>query len=112
MAAENGHSSGNGNERLDRIERVVELVAMNQLAIQEQHEQDFKKLMTWQVLMQDKVEKLSARVDATTANVDASTAKIDRQAELQAGLIQRIDKLVIAIGELIRSNRPPQTSAS
>jgi len=94
MASDEGGEATNGSGRLDRIERVLELLVNNQLAIQEQHDQDFKKLMTWQVLMQDKFEKLSA--------------KVDRQAELQAGLIERIDKLVIAIGEIARSNRPAQ----
>jgi hypothetical protein len=85
--------SGNGSGRLDRIERVLELLVNNQLAIQEQHDQDFKKLMTWQVLAQDRLDEL--------------TAKIDRQSDMQAALDERVDKLVIAIGELIRSIRPP-----
>jgi len=91
VAKGDGSNSENGSGRLDRIERIIELLVNNQLAIQEQHDQDFKKLMTWQVLMQDKFEKLSA--------------KVDRQADMQAGLDARVDKLVVAIGELIRSNR-------
>lgn len=108
MAKDDGLNSENGSRRLDRIERMIELLVNNQLAIQEQHDQDFKKLMTWQVLMQDKFEKLTVKMDGTTVNVEAITAKLDRQAELQAGLIERIDKLVIAMGEVIRSNRPSQ----
>jgi hypothetical protein len=96
--ADTGGLSENGNRRLDRIERILELLVNNQLAIQEQHDQDFKKLMTWQVLMQDRFEKL-------TEKVDSIAAKVERQAELQAGLDERVNKLVIAIGELIRSNR-------
>lgn len=91
-------NSENGSQRLDRIERVVELLVNNQLAIQEQHDQDFKKLMTWQVLMQDKFENL-------TVKVDTLAGKVDQQADKIQGVIERIDNLVIAIGELIRSNR-------
>jgi predicted metal-dependent enzyme (double-stranded beta helix superfamily) len=91
-------NSESGSQRLDRIERVVELLVNNQLAIQEQHDQDFKKLMTWQVLMQDRFENLTVKVDTMAVKVDQVADKID-------GVIERIDKLVIAIGELIRSNR-------
>ena len=93
-----GLNSENGSSRLDRIERVIELLVNNQVAIQEQHDDDFKKLMTWQVLMQDKFEKL-------TVKVDTIAGKIDQQADKIEGVIERIDKLVIAIGELIRSDR-------
>ena len=96
--ADDGLTSNNGSPRLDRIERVIELLVNNQIAIQEQHDQDFKKLMTWQVLMQDKFEKL-------TVKVDTMAVKVDQQADRINGVFERIDKLVLAIGELIRSNR-------
>ena len=96
--ADDGLVSSNGSSRLDRIERVIELLVNNQIAIQEQHDRDFKKLMTWQVLMQDKFEKL-------TVKVDTIAGKVDQQADKIEGVIERIDKLVIAIGELIKSNR-------
>ena len=101
--ANGGKTSSNGSPRLDRIERVVELLVNNQLAMQEQHDQDFKKLMTWQVLMQDHMDKLTARVETMAARVDKTGVKVDQQADKIEGVIERIDKLVIAIGE-IRSN--------
>ena len=61
------------------------------MVVQVKADQDFKKLMTWQVLMQNRLEKLSA--------------KVDRQADMQAALDARGDKLVIGIGELIRARR-------
>jgi uncharacterized protein YaaN involved in tellurite resistance len=100
-----GMTSNNGSPRLDRIERMIELLVNNQLAIQEQHDQDFKKLMTWQVLMQDSFEKLTVKVDTMASKVDQVAIKVDQQADRIDGVIERIDKLVIAIGELIRSNR-------
>lgn len=77
-----------GGGRLDRIEHILELVAQNQLAMQEHHDEEFKRLMTWQVLTQDQIEKL--------------TAKVDRLADMQGALDARVDKLVSAIGEFIR----------
>ena len=103
MANDDATNIGNGAGRLDRIERVIELLVNNQLAIQEQHDDDFKKLMTWQVLMQDKFEKLTVKVDTIALKVDQQADKVD-------GVIERIDKLVIAIGELIRSNRESRGS--
>lgn len=96
MADKHQPEAGNGSGRLDRIERVIELAVNNELAIQEQHDADFKKLMTRQVLTQDHLKK--------------PTAKVDRQADLQAARDERIDKLVIAIGELIGSMHPPSSS--
>jgi hypothetical protein len=89
-----------GSQRLDRIERLIELFMKNQLAIKEQHDEAFKKLMTPRLPTQDNLEKLSA--------------KPDPQGEAQARLFAHIDELVIAIGEIVRSNRetrrgiPPQ----
>lgn len=83
-------NAGDGT-RLDRIERILELVAKNQLAMQEHHDEEFKRLMTWQVLTQDQIEKL--------------TAKLNQQADMQAALDARVDRLVTAIGEFIRSSR-------
>jgi peptidoglycan hydrolase CwlO-like protein len=73
----------------------LELVANNQLAMQEHHDEEFKKLMTWQVLTQGQIEKIGAKIDKLSD-------KIDRQADLQAGFDARVDKLVAAIGEFIR----------
>ncbi len=88
--------AGNGTGRLDRIEHIFELVARNQLATNEHHDEDFKKLMTWQVLMQDKFEKL--------------TARMDQQAGMQAALDEPVDKLVIVIGEFICKAEKSQKS--
>lgn len=93
--------AGNGGGRLDRIERVLELLAKNQLAMQEEHREEFKKLMTWQVLTQDKIEKLATKIDKLGE-------KLNQQADMQAALDARVDKLVIAIGEFIRSSSSPK----
>ncbi|HZQ51867.1 MAG TPA: hypothetical protein VFB14_06705 [Bryobacteraceae bacterium] len=93
----------NGTRRLDRIEDTLERVAgrLERLsALQERdHEefkQDHKQLMTWQVLMQEKMDRMTATQQAEQQRLNALSEKTD----------QRIAELVSAIGELIR-NRPP-----
>jgi len=95
MANEYRQDSGNGTGRLDRIEHILELVASNQLAMQEHHDQEFKRLMTWQVLTQGQIEKMAAKVDRLAD-------KVDRLADGQTALDERVDNMVRAIGELIR----------
>ncbi len=93
MAGEH-QESGNGTGRLDRIEHILELVASNQLTIQEHHDREFKQLMTWQVLTQDRIDKLGAHME--------------RLGDQQAALDERVDKLVTAIGEFIRTRHSQQ----
>jgi hypothetical protein len=83
----------NGTGRLDRIERIldalaVKLAAMNDQfdRMREEHNRDYKQLMTAQVLMQDNLRIL---------------------VENQKHFDQRVDKLVSAIGEFIRSRPNP-----
>ena len=89
-------AEGNGSGRLDRIEAVLETVGkrLDQISLVQErdHEEftrDHKQLMTWQVLMQDKMEKDREEQKAKNAALDA-----------------RVDKLVSSIGELI-SRIPP-----
>jgi septal ring factor EnvC (AmiA/AmiB activator) len=89
-------AEGNGSGRLDRIEAVLETVGkrLDQISLVQErdHEEftrDHKQLMTWQVLMQDKMEKDREEQKAKNAALDA-----------------RVDKLVSSIGELI-SKIPP-----
>ena len=84
-------AEGNGSGRLDRIEAVLETVGkrLDQISLVQErdHEEftrDHKQLMTWQVLMQDKMEKDREEQKAKNAALDA-----------------RVDKLVSSIGELI-----------
>ena len=86
-------AEGNGSGRLDRIEAILEGLAERQrefAAIQERDHEEFKRdhkqLMTWQVLMQEKMERF---------------ADERKQAD------DRVDKLVSAIGELIRQGPRP-----
>ena len=97
----------NGTGRLDRVEATLERVAerLERLAAlqerdHEEFKQDHKQLMTWQVLMQEKMDRMTATQQAEQKRLNALSEKTD----------QRIAELVSAISELIRS-RPPDPKA-
>lgn len=81
--------SEDGTGRLDRIERILDALTVKLAAtnddfnrMREEHDRDYKQLMTAQVLMQDNLRIV---------------------VENQKHFDQRIDKLVSAIGEFVRS---------
>jgi len=87
----------NGTGRLDRIERILDALAVKLAAtndefdrMREEHDRDYKQLMAPQVLMQDNLRIL---------------------VENQQHFDQRVDKLVSAIGEFIRSRPNPSSAA-
>ena len=71
----------NGSGRLDRIEEVLTRMI-------EHHEREFKQLLTWQVLMQDKMDKYWQYLQAEERMRKESDKALD----------ERVDKLVSAIG--------------
>jgi hypothetical protein len=90
----------NGTGRLDRIEDSLETTTqrLNQLTekfhlMVDHHDAEFKTLMTWQVLMQDRFEKLAAVQLAEQARLNTLSEKTDN----------RIAELVGAIGSLLAS---------
>jgi hypothetical protein len=82
--------TGDGTGRLDRIERMLETLAVNFDRMREEHDRDYRQLMTAQVLMQDNLRIL---------------------VENQKHFDQRVDKLVSAIGEFIRTRDNPSPLA-
>jgi hypothetical protein len=82
---------GNGSGHLDRIEANLEEVTirLNRLAAaqeldHEEFKRDHQQLMTWQVLMQDKMDKFSADRDA-----ERSALGEHRQAHRGLGIFYR-----------------------
>jgi thymidylate synthase len=87
----------------------------------EHHDAEFKRLMTWQVLMQDEVRTLAEEEKAYRREQrerDAESRQMQREWETEYRkmlrerdevLNGRIDKLVSAIGELIQ--HLPRTQA-
>jgi hypothetical protein len=78
-------ASHNGCDRLDRIERALELLIDDHVQFREEH----KKLLAAQVVLTDRVEKLAVRVDKLTE-------RIEQIAEMGARTDQRIEGLAEA----------------
>jgi hypothetical protein len=70
--------------RLDRIERIIEVLATTQMDMQ----QDLKIVLRAQVVMSDHMEKL--------------TASMEQLAEAQKHTDQRMDALILTVDEIIR----------
>jgi hypothetical protein len=93
----------NGTARLDRIEKILEMF----IADHDRFRQDIKDLLRAQVLQADEIDKLWQTVREHSRQIEEQRKQReqDRQQELERSrrLEERIDNLVIAIGELIRS---------
>lgn len=81
---------------MDRIERALELL----ISDHEQFRTDHKQLLTAQVLQKDEIDQLLKVTREHTAQL---TAETEQRRAKDAALDARVDKLVSAIGELIRS---------
>jgi len=78
----------NGTGRLDRIERTLEALTVSFVRMREDHDRDYKQLMTARVLMQDNLRII---------------------VENQAHFDHRVDRFVSAVGEFVhrRPANPP-----
>jgi chromosome segregation ATPase len=86
---------GNGDRetRLDRTEKALEFF----IADHEQFRQDHKQLLIAQAAQQDQIEKNSRQIEKLAEQIS--------QLRLYGREVEgRIDKLVLGIGEFIRSN--------
>ncbi len=88
---------GDGTGRLDRVERLLESLAVAFDHMREEHDRDYKQLMTAQVLMQDNLRILAEQMQ--------ENLRIQR--ESQTYFDERVDKLVSAMGEFIRTPNSP-----
>ena len=77
--------------RLDRIERIIEVLANTQMDMQ----QDLKIVLRAQVVMTDLMEKLTARVGILAE-------QMEQLAEAQKHTDQRMDALIVTVDEIIR----------
>jgi uncharacterized protein YaaN involved in tellurite resistance len=95
----------NGGGRLDRIEASLEKAGerLNELTekfhmMVEHHEAEFKHLMTWQVLMQDKMDKAEA---ARLQDREEAARERQRLNQLNEITDRRIADLVGAIMRIV-----------
>jgi hypothetical protein len=84
--------NGNGGERLDRIERLLENLAERQESDHEFVMSEIKSMLKWQVLTQGQIDEM---VRSQKAEREASQVRDER-----------VDKLVSAIGRLIERMPP------
>lgn len=80
-------SEENGSSRLDRIERMLEMVAADHVRFQGQHEvfakrheafeEEHKRLLAAQVLLTDEMAKLAAAQKNTEERLNALIAVVD-----------------------------------
>jgi hypothetical protein len=84
-------NGGSDPTRLDRIERIIEVLATTQMDMQ----QDLKIVLRAQVVMTDHMEKLTARI-GTLAE------QMEQLAEAQKHTDKRMDALIVTVDEIIR----------
>ncbi len=91
----------NAGGRLDRSEVILERMAETQQRDHEEFTRDHKQLMTWQVLMQDKMDKAEA---ARQQDREAAARERQRLNQLNEITDKRLADLVGAIMRIV----PPQ----
>src|SRR5436309_11193461 len=97
----------NGTGRLDRIERALELI----IADHEQFRHDLKQLLTAQVLLVDQLDKLSGIVQKNSQQIQEHSKQLEIHHQNDRELDERVDKLVSAIGEFVRTRDNPSPLA-
>ena len=83
-------ANDNGTGRLDRIERALELLIDDHVQFREEH----KMLLTAQVVLTDRVDKLIVRMDQLTSRVDQLTGTVEKLAASVGDLRVAVDGLV------------------
>jgi methyl-accepting chemotaxis protein len=110
--------NGHGLSRLDRMEGLMHLLIDDHLKFRDEH----KSLLTSQVLLTDRVDKLASTVAdlaSTTADLVSTTGKLSQRmddlaetmkevAEAQKHADQRMDALIAVVDGMIR--KPPGDS--
>lgn len=90
-------SDQNGASRLDRIERTLELLIDDHVQFREEHIQfreEHKLLLTAQVVLTDRLDKLTQRVDTRNTWI--------KLAELGTHTDKRLNALITVVDGLVR----------
>jgi hypothetical protein len=88
---ENVEQNGHGNPRMDRLEKLMDLLITDHSTFSDEH----RKLLSAQVLLTDRVDKLADKVDKL-----ADAQKHADEAQKQAD--ERMSALIAIVDELIR----------
>jgi len=87
------HENGSGESRLDRLEGLMALLIDDHVQFREEH----KQLLTAQILLTDRVDKLAVTLDTAIKELSASQRHTD----------ERLNALIAVVDDLVR-RRPPQ----
>ena len=89
-------SSDNGASRLDRIEKLLEMLVGDHVKLVDEH----RFLLRAQVVLTEKVDKLA---DAQ----QRLTEKVDKLADAQQHTEERLNALISVVDDLVRRPPPP-----
>ncbi|HYL76872.1 MAG TPA: hypothetical protein VEU96_21830 [Bryobacteraceae bacterium] len=85
-----------GNDRLDRIERALNLMLDDHIRFREEH----KILLSAQVLMQGGLEELRKNMDSLTRQVETTSAKVERMSDKVERMSDKVDVLTADVTTL------------
>jgi hypothetical protein len=98
-------ANGNSPERLDRIERIVEILANTTADLQ----QDMKIVLRAQVLMSDSLEKLTVVVKEGFAQLTEAQRRTEESLrhtqESLRHTDERMDALILIVDQIIRGKK-------
>jgi hypothetical protein len=95
---EQSTNGGNDPTRLDRIERIIEVLANTVVDLQ----QDVKILLKGQIVIGEQMNEGFAKL---TTGMDKLTARMDQLAAAQTHTDQRMDALILVVDELVRGRK-------
>jgi hypothetical protein len=93
-------SNGHGQSRLDRLEGLMELLINDHVQFQQEH----KQLLTAQVVLTDRVDKLAAEARQGREEMRTMFREL---AESQCHTDERLNALIAVVDDPVRK-RPPQ----
>ena len=96
---QNGHRS----PRLDQLEKLMDLLITDHVAFSDEH----KKLLTAQVVLTDRVDKLAISVQQLR---DAQKHTDERLNAIQKDSDERLNALIRIVDQLVRDNGPKSST--
>jgi hypothetical protein len=96
-------TNGHGESRLDRMEKLMELLIQDHLAFRDEHRQ----LLTAQVVLTDRVDKLTQRMDKLAETSQRTDERMAKLAESSQRSDERMDALIAVVDGIVR-RQPPQ----
>jgi hypothetical protein len=85
MSEENGH----GKSRLDRIEESIERQILANEAAHERFEEENKRLLTAQILMNGAMQKMAEGMTSLELKMEETTGKLNALIDTVDGIIRR-----------------------